>query len=408
MWTKSACVLLAWSILLTVTAAGLKESARPAQANTRNANSSERITLTSTLSADTPSMAAASLTSRTARYVVQTGDTLSGIAARFGLRGGWQALYAANRPAIGPNPNAIHTGITLTIPGQAAPVHPGPAAPARYTVAVGDTLSGIVARFGLRGGWQALYAANRPVIGPNPNAIHTGTVLTIPGSAPVRASAPPAAHPGHRPPQSPPPSGSQHRRPPVRTRAPAAAGMPTWLKVILLAAGILIGGAFLLELAMVIGRGRRKDAVRAAQVHTASAGQRPGSGSLVEDRTRIVLADYDRLVVTHSPADDTIYVLRSPDEEPKAILRVARLVLAEGPYRDLAEHLGLPASWPIILADYHRLVVTHCTADDTVYVLRPPGEDPKAILRAARLVLQEEPYEELASQLGVPANWPLE
>jgi LysM repeat protein len=89
MWTKSACVLLAWSILLTVTVAGLKESARPAQANTRNANSTERIILTSTLSADTPSMAAASATARTARYVVQTGDTLSGIAARFGLRGGW-------------------------------------------------------------------------------------------------------------------------------------------------------------------------------------------------------------------------------------------------------------------------------------------------------------------------------
>ena len=171
---------------------------------------------------------------------------------------------------------------------------------------------------------------------------------------------------------------------------------------------ILIGGAFLLQLAVAVGRGRRKAAVRAAEVHTASAGQQPRPGSLVEDRARIVLADYDQLIVTHSPADGTIYVLRPSDEEPKAILRVARLVLAEGPYRDLAEHLGLPASWPIILADYHRLVVTHCAADDTVYVLRPPGEDPKAVLRAARLVLQEEPYEELASQLGVPANWPLE
>jgi hypothetical protein len=40
------------------------------------------------------------------------------------------------------------------------------------------------------------------------------------------------------------------------------------------------------------------------------------------------------------------------------------------------------------------------------YVLRPPGEDPKAILRAARLVLPEGPYEELADQLGVPAGWP--
>jgi hypothetical protein len=41
-------------------------------------------------------------------------------------------------------------------------------------------------------------------------------------------------------------------------------------------------------------------------------------------------------------------------------------------------------------------------------VLRPPGEDPGAILRAARLVLPEDSYGELADQLGVPAGWPLE
>jgi hypothetical protein len=61
-----------------------------------------------------------------------------------------------------------------------------------------------------------------------------------------------------------------------------------------------------------------------------------------------------------------------------------------------------------VLADYDRLVVTHNQADDTVCVLRPPGEDPRAILRVARLVLPEVPYEELAEQLGVPASWPME
>jgi hypothetical protein len=48
--------------------------------------------------------------------------------------------------------------------------------------------------------------------------------------------------------------------------------------------------------------------------------------------------------------------------------------------------------------------VTHNKADDTVYVLRPPGEDPGAILRVARLVLKEDRYQELAARLGVPAN----
>jgi hypothetical protein len=54
------------------------------------------------------------------------------------------------------------------------------------------------------------------------------------------------------------------------------------------------------------------------------------------------------------------------------------------------------------------LVVTHCRADDTVDVRRPPGADPRAILRVARLVLAEDPYEELAGQLGVPVGWPAE
>ena len=121
-----------------------------------------------------------------------------------------------------------------------------------------------------------------------------------------------------------------------------------------------------------------------------------------------MVADYDRVVVTCSTRDGTVYVLRPPGAEPTAILQAARLVLPEGPYRQLAGELGLPAAWPIVVADYDRLVVTCSTRDGTVYVLRPPGEDPQAILRAARLVLPEWSYGELADQLGVPAAWPME
>ena len=121
-----------------------------------------------------------------------------------------------------------------------------------------------------------------------------------------------------------------------------------------------------------------------------------------------MVADYDRVVVTCSTRDGTVYVLRPPGAEPAAILQAARLVLPEGPYRQLAGELGLPAEWPIVVADYDRVVVTCSTRDGTVYVLRPPGEDPKAILRAARLVLPEWSYGELADQLGVPAAWPME
>jgi hypothetical protein len=58
--------------------------------------------------------------------------------------------------------------------------------------------------------------------------------------------------------------------------------------------------------------------------------------------------------------------------------------------------------------DYERLVVTHSRQDGTVYVLRPPDADPEAILLAARLVLAQDRYEELAGHLGVPAHWPTE
>ena len=62
---------------------------------------------------------------------------------------------------------------------------------------------------------------------------------------------------------------------------------------------------------------------------------------------RIVMADHDRLVVTRNKNDDTICVLRPPGEDPADILRVARLVLPEGHYGTLAEQLGMPANWPM-------------------------------------------------------------
>jgi LysM repeat protein len=331
MWTKSACVVLAWCILLIiVVAVGVKGSVRPAQANTRIASSTTEVTLASTLS-----VAAAFVTGRrpAARYVVQPGDTLSGIAARFAVRGGWPALYAANRPLIGPDPDVVRPGAVLVLPGQTAPV--------RYRVVAGDTLSGIAAALAVRGGWPALYAANRRVIGPDPDVIRPGTVLTVPQPA---APSPPVPNPGRLYPAPPSaPGGSGHRPAPVRTGAPAAAGMPRWLKTVLVAAGLLIGAAFLAEPVLVLRRRRRQAAGR---LRSAASGEGAGSGRLAAGKARVVLADYDRVVVTCRPGDDTVYVLRPPGEDPRAILRAARLVLPEGPYGELAEQLGVPAGWP--------------------------------------------------------------
>ncbi|MFD7325157.1 transglycosylase family protein [Streptomyces sp. NPDC059875] len=48
-------------------------------------------------------------------HVVQPGDTLSSVARRFGIAGGWQALYAANRSLVGPDPNRLLVGTMLRI-----------------------------------------------------------------------------------------------------------------------------------------------------------------------------------------------------------------------------------------------------------------------------------------------------
>ena len=53
------------------------------------------------------------------------------------------------------------------------------AAPPKYTVRAGDTLSAIATRLHVAGGWQALYQLNRAVIGDNPNVIKPGMVLRI-------------------------------------------------------------------------------------------------------------------------------------------------------------------------------------------------------------------------------------
>ncbi|MEE1742738.1 transglycosylase family protein [Streptomyces sp. BE147] len=48
-----------------------------------------------------------------------------------------------------------------------------------YTVASGDSLSGIAATERLRGGWQGLYEANRTVVGDNPDLIFPGQRLNL-------------------------------------------------------------------------------------------------------------------------------------------------------------------------------------------------------------------------------------
>lgn len=67
------------------------------------------------------------------------------------------------------DPNLIHPGEVLKIPGNTNAI--------TYTVKAGDNLSTIAARYGIN--WKTLYENNRAIIGDNPNLIHPGQTLKI-------------------------------------------------------------------------------------------------------------------------------------------------------------------------------------------------------------------------------------
>ena len=48
-------------------------------------------------------------------YVVKSGDTLSTIAAKYAVKGGWRALYQLNKGVVGANPNLIRPGERLAL-----------------------------------------------------------------------------------------------------------------------------------------------------------------------------------------------------------------------------------------------------------------------------------------------------
>ncbi|MET7935789.1 transglycosylase family protein [Streptomyces sp. NPDC005322] len=122
-------------------------------------------------------------------YAVVRGDTLSRIATRASVRGGWKALYHANRRTIGANPDLIRPGQRLTLPSGAR--HPHKATPKRATAApshqgvrpsaarrhVAPVNGPITAAYGVRGSRWA-------------SGHHTGVDFAVPIGTSVRAAAP--------------------------------------------------------------------------------------------------------------------------------------------------------------------------------------------------------------------------
>lgn len=53
-------------------------------------------------------------------HTVKTGDTLSSIARKYGVKGGWKKLYAVNRKSVGPRPGLLYPDTLLVIPKGSA------------------------------------------------------------------------------------------------------------------------------------------------------------------------------------------------------------------------------------------------------------------------------------------------
>jgi len=118
-------------------------------------------------------------------HVVRSGETLGSIAQRNGTT--VQALVEANGIA---NPNLIIAGTTLKVPGAAGG---GSSSAGSHTVAAGDTLASIAARYGTT--VSAIASANGI---SNPNLIVVGRSLQVSGAARPSTPAPGASSEGRQ------------------------------------------------------------------------------------------------------------------------------------------------------------------------------------------------------------------
>ncbi len=96
-------------------------------------------------------------------YTIKAGDTLSHIAKALGIS--WQDIQSVN-PTL--NPNRLKIGQTIQLPDSKQPTKP-------YTIAEGDTLSGIAQRHNTT--WQNIAKLNP---GINPNRIKPNQQINVP------------------------------------------------------------------------------------------------------------------------------------------------------------------------------------------------------------------------------------
>ena len=126
-----------------------------------------------------PGVGATPTTLPTMVVVVQRGDSLSAIAVEYGVS--LPALIEANNIT---DPDTVHVGQELLVPGATRPVTP--VGPVVVTVRSGDSLSAIAAEYGVS--VSALMIQNGI---SDPDRLAIGQELTIPGSMPPTSTLPP-------------------------------------------------------------------------------------------------------------------------------------------------------------------------------------------------------------------------
>lgn len=87
------------------------------------------------------------------------------------------AAPVSGAPELAARPAAALTAPASAAAAVKAPT--APAAARTYTVVRGDSLSLIAQKKGIQGGWKALYQANKSAVGDNPSLIRPGLELTI-------------------------------------------------------------------------------------------------------------------------------------------------------------------------------------------------------------------------------------
>ncbi|MEU0196220.1 transglycosylase family protein [Streptomyces afghaniensis] len=109
------------SVRAGLTRGGAEPDIRPAAESTRKSEKADRKTRAKASIEDVrPQSTPQSRAGSAEMYTVVRGDTLSGIAEEREVRGGWRGLYAANRSAIGGDPDLIVPGQRLALRGEGA------------------------------------------------------------------------------------------------------------------------------------------------------------------------------------------------------------------------------------------------------------------------------------------------